>query len=64
VSAAPWPEILDHINAAFTAGYNQGYTHGHNDRLEDEQHAVAHDLACQTIGLRPHDGPPLWAVAS
>jgi hypothetical protein len=64
VSGVPWAEVLDHIAAAFQAGYDQGYAEGRNDRLEDEQHAAVHDLACRTIGLRPHNGPPLWAVAS
>lgn len=57
-------ELLDHIAAAFTAGRAQGYAEGRNDRLEDERLAAVHDLACRTIGLRPHDGPPLWSVAS
>lgn len=57
-------ELLDHIAAAWAAGYDQGYAEGCNDKTEDEDQAATHDLACRTIGLRPHNGPPLWAVAS
>jgi len=57
-------ELLETIHAAYVAGYNVGYAHGHNDRESDLQDAAVHDLACRTIGLRPHDGPPLWQVAS
>ena len=34
------------------------------DRLEENRLAAVHDLACRSIGLRPHDGLPLWSVAS
>jgi hypothetical protein len=60
----PWSEVLEHIDRAFGCGYDLGYAHGRNDRLEDDDHARRHDLAYRTIGLRPQNGPPLWAVAS
>jgi hypothetical protein len=59
-----WIEVLDHIAAAWVAGYDQGLAEGRNLRLEDEHLSGVHDLACRTIGLSPHDGPPLWSVAS
>jgi hypothetical protein len=59
-----WREVLDHIDQAFGCGYDLGYAHGRNDRLGDDDHARRHDLACRTIGLRPHSGSPLLAVAS
>jgi hypothetical protein len=60
-----WSEVLDHISAAFTAGYGVGFAHGRNDRAEDEQHVAAHELACRTIGLGPFsDDAPPWSVAS
>jgi hypothetical protein len=57
-------ELLDHIAAAFTAGYDLGMAHGRNDRLEEDHLAAVHDYACMVIGIREHDGPPLWSVAS
>jgi hypothetical protein len=59
-----WSEVIDHIAVAFRAGYDQGYAEGRRDRLEDERLAGVHDLACRTIGLSPHDGPPMWSVSS
>jgi len=65
VSGVPWSEVLDHIAAAFTAGYDRVYATGRNDRLEDERLDAIHDLACRTIGLRPDDADvPRWSVAS
>lgn len=67
VHEVAWSEVLDHVAAAYTAGYDMGYAHGRNDLAEDEQRAAVHHLACQTIGLRPaalRDGDaPLWSVA-
>lgn len=59
-----WREVLDHIDAAWIAGYDVGYARGRNDRDDDDELAAVRDLACRTIGLTPHDGPPLWSVAS
>ena len=64
MSGVSWDEVLDHIAAAWQAGYSKGYAEGRNDRLEDEQLAAVHDLACRTTGLRDQHGPPLWAIAS
>lgn len=59
-----WPEVLEHVHAAFLAGYDLGTAHGRHDTAQDAAQDAAHDLACRTIGIRDDTGPVRWDLAS
>jgi hypothetical protein len=59
-----WGEVVGGNLAAWIAGYDKGVADGWAGRLKDEHQAAVHELACQTIGLAPYKGHPLWSIAS